>query len=165
MWGWIVGKIVQPFLPYVLGALVAAGLIGSVAAYIKGRADMNAIWQAKELESVINAQAQTIARYREASEQAKAQAAQEVREAQERAGLIEERMKQAEIENTQMESQLATLITDKEKLDAVVKSLKAACLATGSDVTLDQRLRAGKQGDPHRVPGAVVPRTRRPGTP
>lgn len=39
MWSWIVSKLIEPFLPYILGGLVAAGLLGSVFAYIKGYGD------------------------------------------------------------------------------------------------------------------------------
>ena len=164
MWGWIVGKIIQPFLPYILGGLIAAGLVGSIGAYFKGRADMDAKWQAKNMQATIDAQAATIERYRTAAEESQAQAAKEIQDAQIAKALIEERMKDAEVDNVLLETQLATLILDKEKLDETLKLLRAKCLATNSDVTLDRRLRE-QQGGRAGVPGTDVPRARRSSTP
>lgn len=171
MWSWIVGKIIQPFLPYILGGLIAAGLVGSVAAYFKGRADMDAKWQAKNMQAIIDAQAVTIERYRKATEETKAQAEQELRAAQAANDLIAERMKQAQADNDILEEQLAALLSDKDKLaidkdklDATLKALRAKCLATPRDVDLDRRLR-DQQGGGSGVPSTVVPKPRRSGTP
>ena len=137
-------------VPPALVYLVVYGSIAAVIAasywwvYDKGADHMEAKWKAKELERVIYAQAETISRYRQAAVETKEQADQEIREAQERADLIEERMKQAEADNAQMEAQLASIITDKDKLDAALKALRSKCVANSRDVDLDRRLRNGK---------------------
>lgn len=160
MWSWIASKIIQPFLPYVLGGLIAAGLVGSIGAYFKGRADMDAKWQAKNMQAIIDAQAQTIARYRTAAEETQKQAEQELRAAEESKRLIEERMKEAETDNVLLETQLAVLITDKDKLNETLQMLRAKCTATARDVDLDKRLRQ-QQGRGGGVPSSPIPNARR----
>lgn len=145
MWGWIVGKIISPFLPYILGGLIAAGLVGSIGAYFKGRSDMNAHWEAKELQRTIDNLNETIARFKKAAAEDKAQAEQELQAAQDNAKAIAERMQQAKDEQDITEAMLIATITDKEKLDAALKALRAKCRATPADVNLDKRLRGDKQ--------------------
>ena len=160
MWSWLVSKIIQPFLPYILGGMVVL----SIGAYFKGRADMDAKWQARNMQATIDAQAQTIARYRTLAEETQKQAEQEIQDAEESKRLIEERMKQAVEENAAMEAQLAATITDKDKLNEALKSLRTKCAANARDVDLDKRLRE-QQGNSGRVSRPVVPKPRRSGTP
>lgn len=145
MWGWLVGKVISPFLPYVLGALVAAGVAGAGFAYFKGRSDMNAKWVAKEYERTVANLNETIARFEKAAIETKAQAALELQVAQENAKDIAERMQQAKDDQDITEALLIATITDKEKLDAALKALRAKCLADNRDVMLDRRVRGDKK--------------------
>ena len=145
MWGWLVGKIISPFLPYVLGGLIAAGVAGAGYAYFKGRSDMNAKWVAKELERTIANQNETILRYEKAAIETKAQAALELQLAEENAKAIAERMQQVKDEQDITEAMLIATITDKEKLDAALKALRSKCTADNRDVMLDRRVRGDKK--------------------
>jgi hypothetical protein len=42
IWSWILGRIIQPFLPYILGGLLALAAVGTIGGYIKGRMDASA---------------------------------------------------------------------------------------------------------------------------
>ena len=145
MWLWLVSKIIQPFLPFVLGGLLAFSLVGTVGGYIKGRSDMNKYWVEKNLENTIAMQKETIARYEKSAEADKKQFAQELQDSQDQAKAIAERVQQAIDEEAATEAELSVTITDKEKLDAALKALRAKCIATPADVSLDQRLRGDKQ--------------------
>ena len=125
----------------VYGAIFATigGSYGLV--YFKGRAAAKEECQTAQLKSIINEQADTIARYRKAVEETEAQAAEEIREAKERERLITERMKAEESDDAMLEAALAAAVTDKEKLNVALKNLRAKCTATNRDVDLDKRLR------------------------
>lgn len=51
IWGWLVSRIIQPFLPWIMGGLVALSLSGAVFAYLKGRADATAKCREAELRA------------------------------------------------------------------------------------------------------------------
>lgn len=68
MWSWLVSKLIQPFLPYILGGLVAAGLLGSVFAYFKGYGDAAQNCREAELRAQIATMKRDIAAWKAADE-------------------------------------------------------------------------------------------------
>jgi hypothetical protein len=136
-------------IPVSVIGLVLAGLGG---AYLKGRGDANANCTSAELERVIYAQATALARYRAALEASVAQREVEAAEAGRREALIQDRLKEIEAEKVEqeksaadLETDLASLISDKEKLDALIaklrKSARTDCRITDRDIDLDRRVR------------------------
>jgi hypothetical protein len=51
IWAWLVSRLIMPFLPWVLAALMALGAAGSLAGYLKGRADANGNCQEASLRA------------------------------------------------------------------------------------------------------------------
>lgn len=68
MWSWIVSKLIEPFLPYILGGLVAAGLLGSAFAYIKGYGDAAQNCRESELRAEIATMKRDMAAWKAADE-------------------------------------------------------------------------------------------------
>jgi hypothetical protein len=131
-----------PLVYFAVYGLITA-LIASTYAwtYYQGSSAAKAKCNAAELERVIYAQAVTVSRYREAAEQTVAQAAQEVREAEEQQRLIAESLALEQADDAMLEAALTAAVTDKEKLDAALKRLRSQCAASDRDVDLDRRLR------------------------
>lgn len=54
MWPWLVGRIIQPFLPYILGGLLVLSIVGTLGGYIKGYGDAASKCQNAQLQAKID---------------------------------------------------------------------------------------------------------------
>jgi hypothetical protein len=68
IWGWLVTRVISPFLPWILGGLIALGTAGTMTAYFKGRADANANCREADLRAELATLKRDLAAWRAADE-------------------------------------------------------------------------------------------------
>lgn len=147
----LLGFVLSPpwWAKYAVGGVLVALLGGYV--YHLGYSSASSKCRAAELERVIYAQAESLARYRTSLEASASQREAEALAAKDRESILGARLAELEAdaaarekEAADLEADLRAAITDKGKADALVKKLHATrtdCRATDRDIDVDQRMR------------------------
>lgn len=155
MWTWLVGKIITPFLPYILGGLLAFNVLSTLYAGWKGYQWASAACQAANDAAEVKAKDAVLERYRALLRATELQRAIEAARAADTASALQQRAQEleadkasAEAAQRDVEADLAAAIQDKGKLDAIVEKLRGTarvdCRASDADVRLDERLRGNR---------------------
>lgn len=155
LWSWLAGRILVPFLPYVIAVLVGAGALGTVGGLWKGYQWASASCAAANQAAELKAKEATLERYRALLRATELQRATESARAADTAAALQKRAKEleadraaAEASQRDVEADLTGAIQDKGKLDAIVQKLRATartdCRASDADVRLDGRLRGAR---------------------
>jgi len=152
IWTWIVGRIIQPFLPFVLGGFLALSVAGTLGGVWYGYSWASASCSAAAALAESKAKDLTIERYKALLKATELQRATEAAKAldnasalQDRAAELESDKAKAEAAQQDVEADLTAAIQDKGTLNAIVQKIRAAphtdCRASDADVRLDRRLR------------------------
>lgn len=151
---WLLSLIgLPPWTPYAVAAVLAVAALWW--SHHLGYSSATAKCRAAELERVIYAQAESIARYRTALEASNAQREEEAQAAADRESVLKARAKELEEAandqdriNTALEVQLRETVTDKEKADDIIAKMRAgrdSCRATDRDIDVDKRMRRNQR--------------------
>ena len=95
VWTWLAQRVLFPFLPWILAGLLAAGAAGSLAAYLKGRADASARCQEAALRAELATLKRDMAAWRTAEQvedRLQAELESELREMEKKVGAYEKEL-------------------------------------------------------------------------
>ena len=143
MWSWLLGRIIQPFLPYVLGGLLCLSVVSGLAGLWKGYQWASAACQAANDAAEVKAKEATLERYRALLRATELQRATEAARAADTASALQQRAQELEADKASAE---AAIVDSRLGIEGITETV--AIGRTGSRLQLGDltgRLRGGSR--------------------